>query len=118
MKIVHAKTDTKSGRKNVFAADNVFEDMPGFEAPVDEDIEEEVIDENLGEDGEQDGTTIEVENNITNHLIAECENCHGIFISAMIASDQDVESISGVCPLCNKDTEQVLKWVVKDYPED
>ena len=118
MKIVHAKTDTKYGKKNVFAADNVFEDMPDFEAPVDEDIEEEVVEENLGEDGEQDSSTVDVENNITNHLIAECENCHGIFISAMIASDQVVDSINGVCPLCNKDTEPALRWIVKDYPED
>ena len=70
------------------------------------------------EDGQQDGSTIDIDNNIVNHLIAECQNCHGIFISAMIASDQPVESINGVCPLCNKDTEQFLKWIVKDYPEE
>lgn len=120
MKIVHAKTDVRKTR-NVFAAENVFGDEPGFEGPEggDEDVvEEEEIDEDLGEDGEQDGSAIDVDNNIVNHLIAECQNCHGVFISAMIASDQDVESINGVCPLCNKETEQFLNWIIKDYPEE
>ena len=117
MKIVHAKTDF-TGKKRI-VAENVFADEPGFEGPnLDEDVEEDIIDENLGEEGEQDGATIEVDNNIANHLIAECQNCHGIFISAMIASDQVVESINGVCPLCSKETEQFLKWIVKDYPEE
>lgn len=122
MKIVHAKTNPKRPMM-VLAADNVFGDEPGFEGPEggDEDMsvdEEEEIDEDLGEDGEQDGSTIDVDNNIVNHLIAECQNCHGIFISAMIASDQAVESINGVCPLCNKETEQFLNWIIKEYPEE
>ena len=121
MKIVHAKTDVKH-KKNVFAAENVFGDEADFGGPDldanDDGVEEEQIDMDLGEDGQQDGSTIEVDNNITNHLIAECQNCHGIFISAMIASDQIVESINGVCPLCNKDTEQFLQWIVKEYPEE
>lgn len=118
MKIVHSKTDIK-GKRNVFAADNVFEDEGGFEGPeLDDEENVEEVAEDLGEDGQQDGSAIEMDNNIANHLIAECQNCHGIFISAMIASDQPVESINGVCPLCNKDTEQFLKWIVKDYPEE
>lgn len=121
MKIVHAKTDV-NGRKNVFAAENVFGDEAGFDGADlnenDDTVEEEEIDMDLGEDGQQDGSTIEVDNNIVNHLIAECQNCHGIFISAMLASDQIIESINGVCPLCSKDTEQFLKWIVKDYPEE
>jgi hypothetical protein len=40
------------------------------------------------------------------------------FISAMIASDQDVESINGVCPLCSKETEQFFIGVIKPYPEE
>ena len=83
-----------------------------------DEAEAEDLTDDMGEDGQQDGSTIEIENNIANHLIAECQNCHGIFISAMIASDQSVESINGVCPLCNKDTEQSLKWIIKDYPEE
>ena len=58
------------------------------------------------------------ENNIFQHLIAECQNCHGIFISAMIASDQPVESINGVCPLCSKETEQFFIGIIKPYPEE
>ena len=125
MKIVHAKTD-KFGHRKVYAAGNVFADeaemVDDFEGG--EDIEnaaesfEEQEEYDMGADGEQDSSTIDVDNNIFNHLIAECENCKGIFISAMIASDQPVESINGVCPLCNKDTEQFLKWIVKDYPEE
>lgn len=125
MKIVHAKTDSRLGAKNIFAAGNVFAEEAGtIDDFGGEDLEDAVDDfaaeqeEDLGEDDEQDSTTIDVENNITNHLIAECENCHGIFISAMLASDQIIESINGVCPLCNKDTEQTLRWIVKDYPEE
>jgi hypothetical protein len=36
----------------------------------------------------------------------------------MIASDQVVESINGVCPLCSKETEQVLFGIIKPYPEE
>ena len=119
MKIVHAKTNVKSGKKNVFAAGNVFEDMDEttFEGPDLQDADVDDIQGDMGEEGQQDGTTIDIDNNIVNHLIAECENCHGIFISAMLASDQTIESINGVCPLCSKDTEQSLKWIIKDYPE-
>lgn len=120
MKIVHAKKDIQ-GKQKVYAADsdNVFADLDGFEgADLDGEENAAEVAEDMGEEGQQDGSTIEVENNIANHLIAECQNCHGIFISAMIASDQPVESINGVCPLCNKDTEQSLLWIVKDYPEE
>ena len=129
MKIIHAKTSINN-RKNVFAAGNVFDDANVFgdeteemeteETDFGDDTGDEGIDDvvdDMGEDGQQDGSTIEIDNNIANHLIAECQNCHGIFISAMLASDQIIESINGVCPLCSKDTEQVLRWIVKDYPE-
>ncbi|MBO4542380.1 MAG: hypothetical protein J5725_04275 [Bacteroidales bacterium] len=117
MKRVQANSQRVANRK-VMAADNVFEDEEAFSTPDLDDTTTEDLEEDMGEDGKQDGTTIEIENNIANHLIAECENCHGIFISAMIASDQPVESINGVCPLCNKDTEQALRWIIKDYPEE
>jgi len=121
MRIIHAKTDSKR-RRNIFADDNVFADIAevGGPDPDSDDVLEEVEeteDAGMGEDGQQDGSTIDIDNNITNHLIAECQNCHGVFISAMLASDQIIESINGVCPLCNKDTEQFLKWIIKDYPE-
>lgn len=77
-----------------------------------EDIQDSV------DDIQEDDAAIDVDNNISEHLIAECENCKGIFISAMIASDQEIDSINGVCPLCNKETTQILKWIVKPYPEE
>ena len=125
MKIVHAKIDV-TGKKNVFAADNVFSDAAESDFSNDDDLgdpelsdmELDDLEDDMGEDGRQNSSSIEMDNNITNHLIAECQNCHGIFISAMLASDQVIESINGVCPLCNKDTEQSLKWIIKDYPEE
>lgn len=122
MKIVRASIDPKRRPRNVFAAENLFEDAADTDSPLlDNDadvVEEDVVDEDMGEDGQQDGSTIEIDNNIFDHLIAECQNCHGIFISAMIASDQDVQSINGVCPLCSKETEQFFIGIIKPYPED
>lgn len=61
----------------------------------------------------EDDPNIEVENNIENHFIAECESCGGIFISAMLQSDQEIDHITGICPLCERETNQYLKWVIK-----
>lgn len=104
----------------IFAADEGFEGRPMFddEAFDDEEVTEDDIDaEDEDEEAELDVTEdepdIEVDNNIENHFIAECESCHGIFISAVILSDQPIETISGTCPLCGKDTDQSLKWVIK-----
>lgn len=131
MRIIHSN-DKLSRRSRITAADeNVFDDFgdPG----IDEDIEldDEAIGDQLDnledniedlqdsvDDVEEDDIDIEIDNNVTNHLIAECENCKKIFISAMIDSDQEVESISGICPCCGKDTVQQLKWIIKPYPED
>lgn len=121
MKIMHTKQIKRSAK--VLAADNVFADRideaEEEEAEVEADIDEEIaeLEETLDDDFKQDNSTVEIDNNITNHLIAECQNCHGIFISAMLASDQVIDSINGVCPLCDKDTEQALRWIIKDYPE-
>lgn len=111
----------------IMAADGFLDDNDDFNAEFDEDLEGDSTISNIQDqiddisdqldDVEQDDVSIDMDNNIVNHLIAECENCKGIFISAMIASDQDVDSINGICPLCNKDTVQNLKWIVKDYPE-
>lgn len=60
----------------------------------------------------EDDPSIETDNNIAEHYIAECDRCHGIFISAVIKSDQEVEKISGICPLCEKESDQFLRWVV------
>ena len=36
----------------------------------------------------------------------------------MIESDQVVEKISGVCPLCDHETDQYLKWIIRDADID
>lgn len=69
------------------------------------------------DDVQEDDVNIQVENNISDHYIAECERCHGIFISSVIRSEQPLEKISGTCPLCDRQTDQYLKWVVK-YVKD
>lgn len=115
----------KITKKSIFAADEFGDEFDDEENMFDEDPQEDEVqneDEDFTEDVEEenieeDDPAIDIDNNITNHLIAECENCKGIFISAMIASEQEVESVNGICPLCNKDTTQILKWIIKDYPE-
>lgn len=69
------------------------------------------------EDVREDDIDIEKNNNITNHYIAECERCQGIFISAVLFADQVIDHVSGICPLCNQETDQYLKWVIKDASE-
>ena len=66
----------------------------------------------------QDAPSIDVDNNIENHYIAECESCHGIFISAVVESDQKVQKISGICPLCEKEADQYLNWVIRKANKD
>ena len=63
---------------------------------------------------EEDEVDIDIDNNIADHLVAECEKCKGVFISAMIESDQQISKISGICPLCNEETDQYTKWVIKE----
>ena len=65
-------------------------------------------------DFEEDSIDIEKENNISDHLIAECEKCHGVFITAVVESDQKIDKISGICPLCDEDCDQYLYWVIKE----
>ena len=95
---------------------------PIMAAEVDGDDIRETIDDladsvtevqDVVEEVSEDNPEIEVDNNIANHFIAECDNCHGIFISAMVETDQDVKSVTGICPLCDKESEQILKWIIK-----
>lgn len=112
----------------IYAADDDFD--AGFEDPdegfdegfEDEDAISDTIDDvqdtledvqDTLEDVNEDDPNIETENNIDGHYIAECEKCHGIFISAIVESDQEMTSIHGTCPLCDKETEQYLKWIVR-----
>lgn len=66
---------------------------------------------------EEDDIDIDVNNNITDHYIAECEKCKGVFISAVLASDSSIRSVTGICPLCGKESTQYLKWLVVDASE-
>lgn len=119
--------DSTYHKKSIMAADadGFIDDDDIFDEGADEavgdsldNIQDTVEDiQDTVEDIQEDDTSIEVDNNISNHYIAECDKCKGIFISAVIQSDQQVEKISGVCPLCEKDSEQYLKWVVKDINE-
>jgi len=91
---------------------DMVDDTDTFDDTLD-DMQDSIEDmQDTLDEVEEDDVDIEADNNIDNHYIAECEKCHGIFISAMVESDQIVEKISGVCPLCEKETDQYLRWVV------
>lgn len=97
--------------------DGIFVDDMDSDDIVDsiDDISDDIDDmRDSLEDLAEDDTNIEVDNNISNHYIAECDACKGIFISAVIESDQELDHITGVCPLCGKETDQYLYWVIKD----
>lgn len=115
------------------AEDDPFSDM-GFDEPEVDDTDEpnlqddpDSVEDSLDDmadtlddlndalkDFEEDDIDIETENNIDDHYIAECEKCHGVFITSVIESDQELEKISGVCPLCDEECDQYLKWVIKE----
>lgn len=100
-----------------YSADELIDDAD-FTDTLD-DVADTVEDiQDAVDDIDEDDVDIEMDNNITNHYIAECEKCHGIFISAMIESDQEVEKISGVCPLCESETDQYLKWLIREVKAD
>ncbi len=116
-----------SAMTTIIAADD--EDAMGFDDPEFDnfdDFDEEftgeddfVVDGDLSLDEEEEyedpesDPDIETDNNIEGHYIAECDRCHGIFISALVESDQQVEYISGICPLCEKESDQYIKWIIK-----
>lgn len=96
-----------------------FDDDPTMVGEAIEDTVDDIADavddiQDTMEDVEEDAVDIEMENNIANHYIAECDSCHGIFVSALVQTDQEVESVSGICPLCDKDTIQYLYWIIKN----
>ena len=70
------------------------------------------------DDVEEDEVEIAMNNNIADHYIAECDACNGIFISAVVESDQEIDHVSGTCPICGKDTDQYLKWVIKSVESE
>lgn len=103
----------KRNLKPITAADGEFEYEDNPLADTIDDLADSVEDiQDTIDEVEEDDINIEIDNNIANHYIAECDSCHGVFISAMVETDQDVKSVTGICPLCDKETEQFLKWVI------
>ena len=113
MKIRHNGKTIKASR--IVAADEDFQTSDYDIGETIDDLADDVEDiQDTIDEVQEDDIDIELDNNIANHYVAECDNCHGIFISALVESDQDVEKISGTCPLCDKETDQYLKWVIKE----
>ena len=106
--VVRSSTDINA-KQRIVADDEGYD----VEESID-DLADAVDDiQDTMDDIEEDTVDIETDNNITNHFIAECDACHGVFISALVETDQEVYSVSGKCPLCDRESEQYLKWVIK-----
>lgn len=93
--------------------DDTDDRIDDLEDQVDE-LEDDIDDDHIDEDT----PNIETDNNVEGHFIAECEACQGIFISALVESDQDITKITGICPLCNKETDQYLKWIIRKVDDE
>lgn len=121
IKITKKSMKEVNASKKILAADEDFED---FEMDMgDDDAIQDAVDDvsdavediqDTVDEVEEDDITIDMNNNISDHYIAECDKCHGVFISAVIESDQKIDHVSGICPLCNKESDQYLKWIIKD----
>ena len=118
MKISHNGKVMSTKRITAADEDMDFNDgMIGEQDIIDtiDDVSDSVEDlQDAVDEIEEDDVDIEIENNIANHYIAECDVCHGVFISALVETDQEVDMISGVCPLCGKETDQYLNWIIRD----
>lgn len=117
-------TKSKTTKKRILAAeddmnqDDLLDSDDSFEETLD-DMSDQLEDmQDSIDEIQEDDIDIEVDNNIEGHYIAECESCQGLFISPVVESDQDIEKVSGVCPICNKETDQYLKWVIKKADHD
>ena len=127
-----SKTSVKASKDIMAAEEDDFfndEDVPGsFEGsePPDDSVGDEIDDladsvdelKDSIDDVKQDQPELEIDNNIANHYICECDQCHNIFISAIIESDQEIDHITGVCPVCEKESEQYIKWVIRDINDE
>lgn len=108
----------KINRRRITAAegdfdDEILEEDDSFEDTLD-DMADDIEDmQDAVDEVTEDDVNIDNDNNIEGHYIAECEKCKGIFISAVTESDQIVTKISGTCPLCEKESDQYLRWIVK-----
>ena len=123
-----SKSSVVASKKYVKAAgEDEFEDIDEFDEDLDDadglmdaidDVADNVEDiQDQIDDIEEDQVDIAVNNNIADHFIAECDRCGGVFISAVVDSDQVIDHVSGTCPLCGRDTDQYLKWIIRDANE-
>lgn len=104
----------KIRKQRIVGADEDFMDNPYSVSEAVDNLAENVEDvQDAIDDIQEDDPVICIENNIEDHLIAECERCHGIFISAVLQSDMEIDHVTGVCPLCGRESNQYLKWVIK-----
>lgn len=114
----------KAPTRYVKAADEDVDEMDDYE--LDEDMDDDGIADAIDDmadnvedlqdtvdEMKEDESEIEIDNNIADHYIAECDRCKGIFISAVVDSDQVIDHVTGVCPLCGRETDQSLKWVIR-----
>ena len=116
-KIVAAEDDELNMTPNLGEIDDLdesFSEQLEDVADTVEDIQDTVSDD----DHQEDSINIDVENNISGHYIAECDKCKNVFISATVLSDQVVECVTGVCPICREESDQYLKWVIKPVEEE
>ena len=128
------KSETKpitASKRRIVAADEDEEfnndrlgdfDDPGYGPEGEDDDIEDAIDDiadnvedlqDSVDEIKEDDVEISINNNIADHFIAECDKCNGIFISAVVDSDQEIDHVTGTCPLCGNETEQYLKWVIR-----
>lgn len=103
--------------KSDSSIDNDIDDVDSMLDAVD-DVADAVDDiQDSLDDMDEDDVNIAVNNNITNHYIAECEKCQGVFISPIVNSSQGIDKVTGICPLCNKESDQYLRWIIKDVAD-
>lgn len=112
--VIAASKYVKAADDDEALDDMDFEDADGVMDALD-DVADDVEDiQDSIDDMDSDSVDIALNNNIANHYIAECDKCQGIFISAVIESEQDIDHVSGICPMCGKETDQYLKWVIRE----
>lgn len=135
-RIKNGYRDRIISKTDILAADDDADDPSmddGFDADPDFDVmdEDASMDDTLDsmaddiedlqdavDEVQEDDPSIDIDNNISDHYIVECDRCKGIFISAVIESDQQVRKVTGTCPLCGKETEQLVKWIVRDIDQE
>ena len=116
-KIYGAEGDLEPASRDMF-----LDDLDDEEATENEDTEDTEDDSDVksiddeeypfGEEQIQTPVAIEVDNNIDNHYVAECEVCKKPIITAVIKSDSVVQSIQGICPVCNNESTLYLRWLL------